>query len=157
MAVSKVVVTFGTFDVFHLGHVNILERARALGTRIVVGVSSDAFSFSKKGRLPIYDEQMRLKLVASQKSVDAVFLEQDFSLKRQYLLEHQASILVMGDDWQDKFDEFKDICQVVYLPRTPTISTTELLSRIRWGDAQWGDAPPQGPRAGVSDAKESRA
>jgi glycerol-3-phosphate cytidylyltransferase len=130
---ERVVVTFGTFDVFHIGHVLLLERARRLGTRLIVGVSSDSFSYGKKQRFPVYNEHSRMRIVGSQKSVDSVFLEESFAQKRQYLLQHKASVFVMGDDWQGKFDEFNDICQVVYLPRTPTVSTTEIIERIQGG------------------------
>lgn len=128
---GKRVVTFGTFDVFHVGHVSILERARALGGHLSVGVSSDSMSFSKKGRKPVYSESQRIKIVSALSVVDNVFLEESLELKRSYLLEHSADILVMGDDWAGKFDEFSDICQVVYMARTPSISTTEIIEIVR--------------------------
>jgi glycerol-3-phosphate cytidylyltransferase len=125
------VVTFGTFDVLHIGHVSILERARALGDWLVVGVSSDALNLSKKGRLPIYPEADRLKLIGSLRCVDEVFVEESLALKGDYLRRHRAAVLVMGDDWQGRFDEFRSICEVSYLPRTPSISTTEIIEVIR--------------------------
>ncbi len=125
------VVTFGTFDVFHVGHVSILERARSLGTELYVGVSSDELNFSKKDRYPIYSEEDRMHIVSALKSVDFVFLEQSLELKREYLLQYKADALVMGDDWQGKFDEFNDICKVIYLPRTPSVSTTEIIEVVK--------------------------
>lgn len=130
---SKTVVTFGTFDVFHLGHLRVLERARALGDRLVVGVSSDALNESKKGRAPVFSQDERLRIVAALKVVDEVFVEESLELKRQYLVEHGADVLVMGDDWAGRFDEFEDVCNVVYLPRTPSISTTAIIEKISEG------------------------
>lgn len=127
----RTVLTFGTFDVLHVGHVSILERARALGDRLIVGVSSDALNLAKKGRRPVYPEADRLRLVAALRCVDAVFVEESLELKGEYLRRHGADVLVMGDDWAGRFDEFRSICEVVYLPRTPSISTTEIIEVIR--------------------------
>lgn len=127
---SKTVITFGTFDVFHVGHVRVLNRSAALGERLVVGVSSDKLNFAKKGRNPVFSQHERLEIVANVKAVDAVFIEESLEQKREYVLEHQADILVMGDDWQGKFDHLGDICQVVYLPRTPSVSTTAIIEQI---------------------------
>ncbi|MGF1688926.1 adenylyltransferase/cytidyltransferase family protein [Photobacterium japonica] len=125
------VITFGTFDVFHIGHVNILERAKELGDHLIVGVSTDALNFSKKQRYPIYNEKSRAQIVNAIHCVNEVFYEESLALKRQYILEHKADILVMGDDWKGKFDEFSDICQVIYLPRTADVSTTEIIKTVR--------------------------
>jgi choline-phosphate cytidylyltransferase len=134
-ASPRTVVTFGTFDVFHYGHLRVLERAAELGDRLLVGISSDELNASKKQRAPIYPLQERLAIVAGLKVVDGVFVEHSLDLKRDYLLEHHADVLVMGDDWAGRFDEFNDVCEVVYLPRTPAISTTELIERISWGSS----------------------
>ncbi|KHT61560.1 glycerol-3-phosphate cytidylyltransferase [Photobacterium gaetbulicola] len=125
------VITFGTFDVFHIGHVNILERAKELGDHLIVGVSTDELNFSKKQRYPIYNENSRAQIVNAIHCVNEVFFEHSLELKRQYILEHKADILVMGDDWEGKFDEFSDICQVIYLPRTADVSTTEIIKTVR--------------------------
>lgn len=125
------VITFGTFDVFHIGHVNILERAKELGDHLIVGVSTDELNFSKKQRYPIYNENSRAQIVNAIHCVNEVFFEHSLELKRQYILEHKADILVMGDDWAGKFDEFSDICQVIYLPRTADVSTTEIIKTVR--------------------------
>ena len=127
----KKVVTFGTFDILHIGHINILKRARAEGDFLSVGISSDELNFSKKGKAPVYPLKSRMEIVQSLRFVDHVFVEQSLELKRQYLLEQQADVLVMGNDWEGKFDEFSDITKVVYLPRTPSISTTEIIEVIR--------------------------
>lgn len=125
------VITFGTFDIPHIGHIKIINRARELGDRLIVGVSSDNLNFSKKGRNPIYSQEDRMYLMNSFKGVDEVFLEESLELKREYLLKYQADILVMGDDWEGKFDHFSDICKVVYLPRTPSISTTSVIEIVK--------------------------
>lgn len=124
---SKRVITFGTFDVFHVGHINILERCATLGDTLVVGVSSDALNFSKKQRNPIYSEQDRLKIIQSLSFVDEVFIEHSLEKKREYIEFFKADVLAMGDDWKGRFDEFSDICEVVYFPRTPSISTSEII------------------------------
>lgn len=133
MSESTTVITFGTFDVFHVGHLRVIERAAALGDHLVVGVSADALNVSKKGREPVFSEDERMAIVAALKVVDGVFLEESLELKRDYILEHGARTLVMGDDWAGKFDEFEDICDVVYLPRTPAISTTAIVEKISTG------------------------
>lgn len=127
---SGTVVTFGTFDVFHVGHLRVIQRAAELGDRLVVGVSADALNVSKKGREPVFSQDERMAIVAALRDVDAVFLEESLEQKREYLIEHGADVLVMGDDWKGRFDEFSDICEVVYLPRTPAISTTALIEKI---------------------------
>ena len=127
---STTVITFGTFDVFHVGHLRVIERAAALGDRLVVGVSADALNERKKGRAPVFSERERLEIVGALKAVDAVFLEESLEQKRDYIVEHKADVLVMGDDWAGKFDEFEDICKVHYLTRTPAISTTALIEKI---------------------------
>ena len=126
----RTVLTFGTFDVFHVGHLRVIERAAALGDRLVVGVSADALNIRKKGRPPVFSEDERMEIVAALRAVDAVFREDSLEQKRDYLLQHHADVLVMGDDWAGRFDEFEDICEVVYLPRTPAISTTALIEKI---------------------------
>ncbi|QKJ23273.1 adenylyltransferase/cytidyltransferase family protein [Poseidonibacter lekithochrous] len=127
----KRVLTFGTFDIFHLGHLRILERAASHGNELVVGISSDKLNFKKKGRKPFYTEDERMHIISSLDFVNEVFLEESLELKREYLLEHKADCLIMGCDWTGKFDEFSDICEVIYLPRTPDISTTELIEKIK--------------------------
>ncbi len=125
------IITFGTFDVFHIGHVNILERAKEFGDHLIVGVSSDALNFSKKSRYPIFSEEQRMRMVKALYCVNEVFLEESLEEKRNYLLQYSADILVMGDDWAGKFDCFNDVCKVLYLPRTKDISTSEIIATIR--------------------------
>ncbi|GHE84236.1 adenylyltransferase/cytidyltransferase family protein [Thalassotalea profundi] len=125
------VITFGTYDVFHVGHVNILERAKLHGTHLIVGVSSDNLNMSKKQRFPIYTETDRMHIIRSLRCVDEVFVEESLELKREYIKYYNADILVMGDDWQGKFDHLNDICKVIYLPRTPSVSTTEIIEIVK--------------------------
>ncbi|APS57651.1 adenylyltransferase/cytidyltransferase family protein [Piscirickettsia salmonis] len=127
----KVVVTFGTFDLFHYGHLRILERARALGDKLIVGVSSDALNYNKKQCYPITPQEQRLSIVLANKFVDDVFYEESLELKREYLIRYKANTLVMGDDWKGCFDFCKNLCEVVYLPRTKDISTTDLKAKIK--------------------------
>ena len=127
----KKVITFGTFDVFHIGHVSILERAKSFGDYLIVGVSSDDLNFSKKGRKPIYSEKDRKKIINSLTCVDEVFTETSLELKKQYINDFNADILIMGDDWKGKFDNHKDQCEVIYLPRTPSISTKEIIEVVK--------------------------
>jgi glycerol-3-phosphate cytidylyltransferase len=124
---AKRIITFGTFDVFHIGHINILERCASLGDTLIVGVSSDALNYSKKTRYPIYKEEDRLKILQSLSFVDEVFIEHSLEKKREYIEYYKADVLAMGDDWEGKFDEFNDICEVLYFPRTPSISTSEII------------------------------
>jgi glycerol-3-phosphate cytidylyltransferase len=127
----RTVVTFGTFDLFHVGHLRILERAAALGDRLMVGVSTDEMNFAKKGRYPFVPEEDRMAIVAALRFVSGVFREESMDKKRSYLVEHAADVLVMGHDWAGRFDEFKDVCDVVYLPRTESVSTTEVERLVR--------------------------
>lgn len=129
----KNIITFGTFDVFHVGHLHILRRAKALGCRLVVGVSSDVLNYQKKGRYPVYNERDRLAIVDGIKYVDAVFLEESLEMKAEYIKKYAADVLVMGDDWQGKFDYLSSLTRVVYLTRTPVISTTQLIDVIKNG------------------------
>ena len=130
---SRTVLTFGTFDVFHVGHLNVIERAAELGDRLVVGVSSDALNERKKGRAPVFPEHERMAIVRALAVVDDVFLEESLEGKRDYLNAHAADVLVMGDDWEGKFDDLADVCEVVYLTRTPAVSTTALIEKISTG------------------------
>ena len=125
------VITFGTFDVLHIGHINILKRAKKMGDYLIVGVSSGYLNFSKKQRYPVYPETERLEIIRSLKFVDEVFIEESLELKGEYIKKFKADILVMGDDWLGRFDEYKELCEVSYLPRTVGISTTELISQIK--------------------------
>jgi glycerol-3-phosphate cytidylyltransferase len=117
----KKVITFGTFDLFHIGHLNILRRAKEQGNYLIVGVSSDELN-EKKGKKSIIPLKDRIEIVKSLTCVDEVFIEDSLELKDEYIKQHGADLLVMGDDWKDKFNWVS--CDVLYLERTPNISTT---------------------------------
>lgn len=123
------VLTFGTFDLFHIGHLSLLQRAAAHGD-LLVGVSTDLLTERKKQRRPVHPEHHRLEIVRSLRCVQDVFFEHALEHKRRYLQEHDAEVLVMGDDWRGRFDEFSDLCEVVYLPRTPSVSTTATIEAV---------------------------
>lgn len=126
----RVGITFGTFDLLHVGHINILERAKGLCDYLVVGVSTDALNTSKKGIAPVYSQEERLKIVGALRVVDYVFYEESLEKKADYVRDFHADVLVMGQDWAGKFDDLRELCEVVYLPRTPHISTTQVRAEI---------------------------
>ncbi len=127
---ERTVITFGTFDVLHVGHVRVLQRSAELGDRLVVGVSADALNLKKKNRAPVFSQEERLEIVGALRVVDEVFVEESLEQKREYIERYHADVLVMGDDWKGKFDFVSDLCEVVYLPRTPSVSTTGLIEHI---------------------------
>jgi glycerol-3-phosphate cytidylyltransferase len=126
----KTVITYGTFDLFHVGHVRLLSRLRALGERLVVGCSTDGFNESK-GKATLIPFEQRMEILASCRYVDAVFPESTWTQKREDIRRERASVFGMGDDWAGKFDDLSDVVQVVYLPRTDGISTTEVRRLAR--------------------------
>ncbi|MFO7889589.1 MAG: glycerol-3-phosphate cytidylyltransferase [bacterium] len=121
----KKVLTYGTFDLFHYGHLKILQRAKELGDHLTVAVSSDEFN-SIKGKKCVYPYQHRAAIVQSIKYVDKVIPENCWEQKIDDIKKHRIDIFVMGNDWEGKFDFLKDYCQVVYLKRTKNISTTQI-------------------------------
>lgn len=125
----KTIITYGTFDLFHVGHVRILQRLRALGDRLIVGISSDEFN-ALKGKKSFFSYEERAEIVASSKYVDFVFPEHNWEQKREDIIKYQADIFGMGHDWQGKFDDLSDICQVMYLERTEDISTTDIKKAL---------------------------
>ena len=127
----KKVLTIGTGHHFHVGHIRLLNRAVEMGDRLVVGVSSDDLNFSKKNKFPEFSQDQRMEIISMIKGVDEVFLEESLELKADYLVKYKADILVMGDDWDGKFDHLSNLCQVIYLPRTPSISTTAIVEKVR--------------------------
>ena len=126
----KKVITYGTFDLFHMGHLNILKRAKELGDYLVVAVSSDAFN-AIKGKKCIIPDYERMEIVRAIKYVDEVIVEDSWDQKIDDVKKHNIDIFVMGDDWEGKFDFLKDYCEVVYLPRTPNISSTMIKTQLK--------------------------
>ncbi len=123
------VITYGTFDLFHVGHLNILKRAKELGDYLVVAVSSDAFN-ALKGKKCVIPDYERMAIVEAIKYVDEVIPENNWEQKITDVKEHDIDVFVMGADWEGHFDFLKDYCEVVYLPRTPNISTTQLKEEL---------------------------
>lgn len=128
--IVKTIITFGTFDIFHVGHLAILQRAKALGDRLVVGVSSDRLNLQKKQRNPIYSESERIAILRNIKDVDDVFLEESLEEKAEYIQNYRADILAMGDDWEGHFDHFRDICEVVLLPHVHRLFQPQKLLKL---------------------------
>ena len=126
----KKIITYGTFDLLHDGHINLLKRARELGDYLVVGLSTDNFN-ALKHKEAIMSFEQRKKLLDSIKYVDEVIPEETWGQKIDDVCEHNISVFVMGDDWRGNFDFLEKHCEVVYLPRTPDISTTQLKNRIK--------------------------
>lgn len=127
---GKRVITYGTFDFLHIGHINILRRARALGEYLVVAVSTDEFNRIKhKQSYSSYEE--RKMIVEAIRYVDLVIPEQDWSQKIDDIKKYNIDVFVMGDDWKGEFDELKAYCEVVYLPRTEGISSTMIKAGLR--------------------------
>ena len=130
------VITYGTYDLFHVGHLRLLQRAKALagdGGKLIVGVSTDRFNWVEKHKKSAIPYEQRAEIVSALKCVDEVIPEDDWDMKRD-ILEKKIDIFCMGSDWQGKFDHLKEVCRVVYLPRTDGISSTELKAGIRNGN-----------------------
>jgi glycerol-3-phosphate cytidylyltransferase len=123
------VITYGTFDLFHVGHVRLLNRARALGDRLIVGVSTDDFNLSK-GKRAVVPFAERREIVGSLRCVDLVIPEHDWEQKESDIRSHGVSIFVMGEDWAGEFDHLLAYCEVEYLSRTEGVSTTILRESI---------------------------
>lgn len=121
----KKVITYGTFDLLHYGHINLLQRAKALGDYLIVAVSSDEFN-KQKGKVCYFSYEERKRMVEALRCVDLVIPEESWDQKISDVKEFRVDTFVMGDDWKGKFDFLKDYCEVVYLPRTPEISTTKI-------------------------------
>ena len=138
----KKVITYGTFDLFHVGHLNIIKRAKALGDYLIVAVSSDAFN-AQKGKKAYHSDHDRKLILEAIRYVDEVIFEESWDQKIKDVQEHDVDVFVMGDDWEGKFDFLKDYCEVVYLPRTDGISTTKIKD-----DLHIATIPNRIPRGG---------
>ena len=125
----KKVITYGTFDLLHYGHINLLKRAKALGDYLIVGLSTNEFN-EIKGKNCYFSYKERKKLLESLRYVDLVIPENNWEQKIDDIEEFKVDILVMGDDWKGKFDFLKNYCEVIYLSRTPEISTTKIKADL---------------------------
>lgn len=122
----KRVITYGTFDLLHYGHINLLRRAKELGDYLIVALSTDEFNSVEKNKICYFSYEQRKSLLEAIRYVDLVIPEENWEQKRQDVKEYHIDTFVMGDDWKGKFDFLKDSCEVVYLPRTPEISSTQI-------------------------------
>lgn len=125
----KTVLTYGTFDLFHLGHVRLLRRLSALGDRLIVGCSTDEFN-DIKGKRSVMSYAQRVEILESCRFVSKVIPENTWEQKREDILREKVDVFGMGSDWEGKFDALCDIVQVVYLPRTEGVSTTQLREHV---------------------------
>lgn len=127
----KKVITYGTFDLLHYGHINLLRRAKALGDYLIVALSTDEFNWNQKQKKCYFTYEQRKQLLESIRYVDLVIPEENWEQKISDVKEFRVDTFVMGDDWEGKFDYLKEYCDVVYLPRTPEISTTQIKSELK--------------------------
>ena len=125
----KTVITYGTFDILHIGHINILKRAKELGDKLIVGLSSDEFN-SQKHKSSLLNYKNRKVVLESIRYVDMVIPETNWEQKILDVQKYNIDIFVIGDDWQGKFDFLKDYCEVIYLSRTDGISTTQIKDEL---------------------------
>ena len=134
----KRVITYGTFDLLHYGHINLLRRAKALGDYLIVALSTDEFNWREKQKKCYFNYEKRRQLLEAVRYVDLVIPEDNWEQKVSDVREFRVDTFVMGDDWRGKFDFLGDLCEVVYLERTPEISTTQIKSDIEgkvWSSA----------------------
>lgn len=125
------VITYGTFDLLHYGHINLLKRAKGLGDYLIVALSTDEFNWQAKQKKCYFTYEIRKQLLESLRYVDLVIPENSWEQKVSDVKEFRVNTFVMGDDWQGQFDFLKAYCEVVYLPRTPEISTTQIKSDLQ--------------------------
>lgn len=127
----KRILTYGTFDLLHFGHIEILRRSKALGDYLIVALSTDEFN-SIKGKKAYHNYETRKKMLEAIRYVDLVIPENTWEQKRQDVLEYKVDVVVMGSDWEgnENFECLKDICNIVYLPRTEGISTTKIKNDL---------------------------
>lgn len=127
---KKIVITYGTFDLFHIGHLNLLKRLKELGDYLIVAVSTDEFN-AEKNKQTIVPFSDRIEIVRSVRYVDLAIPETDWAQKPKDIKHYGVSTFGMGHDWEGKFDELNQFCEVIYLPRTPNISSTDVKKLLK--------------------------
>ena len=125
----KRIITYGTYDLLHYGHIRLLKRAKTLGDYLIVGLSTDEFN-ALKGKNAYHPYEERKAMLEAIRYVDLVIPEENWAQKISDIKKYEADIFVMGDDWAGKFDELKEYCEVIYLPRTDGISTTKIKTDL---------------------------
>ena len=125
------VITYGTFDLLHYGHINLLRRAKSYGDYLIVVVSSDEFNLREKNKKCYFNYEIRKQLVEAVRYVDLVIPEESWEQKVSDIKEYHVDTFIMGDDWVGKFDYLKEHCEVIYLPRTPEVSTTQIKKDLK--------------------------
>lgn len=126
----KKIITYGTFDLFHHGHLALLQRAKKLGDKLIVGLSTDGFNQNQKDKVSVQNFARRKKNLEAIKYVDLIISEKTWDQKERDIKNHEIDIFTIGDDWKGEFDFLKKFCEVIYLPRTPDISSTILREDI---------------------------
>ncbi|MBP1924256.1 glycerol-3-phosphate cytidylyltransferase [Sedimentibacter acidaminivorans] len=126
----KRIITYGTFDLLHYGHINLLKRAKELGDYLVVVLSTDKFNWNQKQKKCYFSYEKRKHLLEAIRYVDLVIPEESWEQKVNDIQRYYIDVFVMGDDWEGKFDFLSEYCEVKYLPRTPEISTTQIKNDI---------------------------
>lgn len=126
----KKIITYGTFDLLHKGHIRLLKRAKELGDYLIVGLSTDEFNSTMKNKTTAQSYDERKEILEAIRYVDEVIPEKKWEQKINDIIENGVSIFVIGDDWKGKFDYLEKYCKVTYLSRTPGISTTERKNKI---------------------------
>ena len=126
---SKTILTYGTFDLFHVGHVRLLKRLSELGDKLIVGISTDSFN-QRKGKKSFFSYEERAEIVLSCRYVDYVFPEKEWEQKSKDIVNYGAQVFAMGDDWSGKFDDLEQFCEVIYLSRTNDISSTDIKKSL---------------------------
>ncbi|MBO4887437.1 MAG: glycerol-3-phosphate cytidylyltransferase [Firmicutes bacterium] len=127
----KRVITYGTFDLLHYGHINLLRRAKRFGDYLIVALSTDEFNWNEKKKRCFFSYEQRKQLLEAIRYVDLVIPEESWEQKLADVKEYHIDTFVMGDDWEGRFDFLKAFCEVVYLPRTPEISTTQIKQELK--------------------------
>ena len=128
----KRIITYGTFDLLHYGHINLLRRAKALGDYLIVALSTDEFNMIEKSKKSYFSYEVRKQLLEAIRYVDLVIPENNWKQKKQDIKEYHIDTFVMGDDWEGKFDYLKEYCDVIYLPRTPEVSSTKTKNYLKY-------------------------
>lgn len=127
----KRIITYGTFDLLHYGHINLLRRAKQQGDYLIVALSTDEFNLNSKNKVCYFSYEKRKALLEAVRYVDLVIPENNWDQKVEDVQLYHVDKFVMGDDWEGEFDFLKEHCEVIYLPRTPEISTTKIKEDIK--------------------------